>query len=280
MPDITIGRYQTIDVIPLETYAPGTIVKTMEIRGNAILSTIFIKSADPGATVKVNYFQTTSGTIDVSERLELAGHPLKDGADVLLSSQIIVTRIHNKPVVEYIVTGGDIEFGVYITVTDELASDIDSALVLDGSPFDPETSKAIPMACYDPVQDKVFFIRCEGGAIPVVLQDPGIKETFRFNGVTTPGSIQTIIDETLSATLRTFVRRATISCRAHGVWEMTADGVIIGSGHTGPSSPNDNYTFDIAEEIATSKQLKVFFRANSASPSIKLDCYVQVTQKT
>lgn len=281
MTDINLGRYQTIDAVKLATYGPGTVVKTMEIKGNAVLSSVFVKSADPGATVKVNYFQTSSGTVPDGERFDLTSHPLLDDTFAGSTSQIVVTRIHNKPRLEYIVTGGNVEFGVYQTVTDQLASDIDSALVLDQSTFDPDISKGIPIVCLDEATNQLFFLRCEGGSVPVLLQADGTKNDYTFNGDSTPGTEQTIINVVnTSGTLRTFIRRVRVACRSHGAWELLANGVIIAAGFTGPSTPNDNYTFDIPQELATNSTIQLKFLAPSSAPAICLRAFVQTTQKT
>lgn len=267
-------------VVGLDTRGPGTTRITLEVRGNALLSSLFIKSADVGATVKVNYYQTTTGTFEEdSERFDLTSHPLKGDTDAPETSQVVVTRIHNKPVLEYIVTGGNVEFGVYATVTDELASDIDSALLLDGTTFLPDVHKGIPIMCLDPDENKVFMLRCEGGAIPVFLQDQGDKKNFSFNGVTDPGVVQDLIDTVASATLETSIRKVRVVCRAHGAWELSADGVIITSGLTGPASPNTGETFITPDLLEATKNLKLQFRAHAGTIISKLDAYVQTTQK-
>lgn len=279
MPDTTINRYQTHPIIPLDVYPVGTTRLRMEVRGNAILSSIFIKSAGAGS-VKVNYFQSTTGTFpEDAERHDLTGHPLKSAADDGKTSQIVVTRVHNKPTLEFIVTGAPVEFGVYVTVTDELASDIDSALVLNEQVADLTVNKGIPIVCYDPDQNKFFFIQCEGGSIPVFLQNPGTRKLFQFNGVTTPGVVQDVINEVAHATLQTDIRRVRVSCRSHGAWELLADGVIISSGFTGPASPNNDDIFDIPEILASTKIIRLNFFSPSGHQVNKLDAYVQTTQK-
>lgn len=266
----------TRDVFKLETLGPGTHIKTLEIRGNAILSSLYVKSIDVGATIKVNYFQTTSGTVPDGERFDLNSHALisTTGTD-----QIAVTRIHNKPVVEVIITGGTVEFGLYLTVNDELATDIDAALVSDGQVANLANDKGIPIACYDEATGEWLIIRCP---LPVTISgdaDVGAKFVYQFNGTTTPGTEQALINTSTHATLITSVRSVRVSSRNHGAWELLAGGVIIGSGLVGPATPNDDFKLDIPEEVAVSTNLRLNFLAHSGQASCKLDAFVQTTRK-
>jgi hypothetical protein len=124
---INLDQFETSELLEFATRSDGTYKAQMMIRGNSILSSVFVKSVSPGATLKVNYFDTTSGTEQLSERFDLNGHALITDADVGKTFRIVVSRIHNKPIIEAVVTGGTIEFGVYVTVV----SDFPSELILD-----------------------------------------------------------------------------------------------------------------------------------------------------
>ncbi len=276
MPDLILERYMTRDVFPLETLGPGTYTKTLEIRGNAILSSVYINSIDVGASVEVKYFQTTTGTPAGGERYDLNSHaPLTTtGTD-----QIAVTRVHNKPVIEVTVAGGNVEFGVYLTVNDELATDIDAALVSDGQTANLANDKGIPIACYNETTGLWEIIRCP---IPVSIDgdaNVGDRFSYQFNNVSTPGTEQALINEATHATLITSIRRLRVSCRNHGAWELLAGGVILASGLTGPATPNDDYVFDIPEQVAVSTNLRLNYLAHSGQGACKLDAFVQTTRK-
>jgi hypothetical protein len=139
----------------------------MEIQGNSILSSVYIKSIDPGATLQVKYFDVTTGTVAGGERFDLEEHRTFTDADAGLTNRVTITRIHNKPHCEVIVSGGNVEFGIYITVVASFASDLDAALVLDGEAYRDEATKGIPLACYDEANDEMVLVRCDGNGLKV-----------------------------------------------------------------------------------------------------------------
>jgi len=121
---INLDQFETSELLELASRSDGTYKAQMMIRGNSILSSVFVKSVSPGATLKVNYFDTTSGTEQLSERFDLNSHALITDADVGETFRIVVSRIHNKPIIEAVVTGGTVEFGVYVTVVSDFPSEV------------------------------------------------------------------------------------------------------------------------------------------------------------
>lgn len=269
MPDLTLQRYMTRDVFQLKDspLGPGTYTKTLEIRGNAILSSIFVKSIDPGATIKVNYFQTTSGTIDDPERFDLNSHPLISATG---TNQIAVTRIHNKPVIEVVITGGNVEFGVYLTVNDELATDIDSALVSDGQDAELATDKGIPIACYDSANDEWMIIRCP---LPVTLSEDGTP-VHRAGSITNSNMSNNPnpLDSFNIPAGKTYrFKKIIVSTRVSGVFTLKAASAIIARGRTGPASMNSVFQFDPYKEVAAGTAMSLTFDQVYQTPS---DCNV------
>jgi len=170
--DAKILRTEDTDVLfPLAARSAGSTIQLIASNGNSCLSSLFVKTADPGTTVEVKYFQTTSGTFEEdSERQELVAHPVKGLADAGETTSILVTRLHNKPACEIIITGpGTITFGVYVSIRSETASDLDSALKLDDEVADLVSDKGIPMVCLDETgpTDVWKMVRCEDGSILV-----------------------------------------------------------------------------------------------------------------
>lgn len=277
MPDTTINRYQTHPLIPLDTYPVGTTRLKMEVRGNAILSSIFIKSAGAGS-VKVNYFQSTTGTFpEDGERHELDGHPIKSAADDGKTSQIIVTRVHNKPTVEFIVTGAPVEFGVYVTVTDELASDIDSALVLDGESADLLVNKGIPIACYNESSGLWEVIRCP---FPVSFDEGA---SVHRNGSITTSNLSNnpnALDSFSVPVGQTYrFRTAIVSTRVSGTWTLTAGGATIAKGRTGPASMNSRFPFNPYREVSAGTAVSLTFNQMHQTPSdCDVDWFLMINQ--
>lgn len=273
MPDLTLQRYMTRDVFKLETLGPGTYYKTLEIRGNAILSSVFIKSLDGGASLKVNFFQTTSGTIDDPERFDLTSH---QSLTTTGTDQIAVTRIHNKPVVEVIVAGGDVEFGVYLTVMDQLATDIDSALVTDDTDADLINEKGIPIACHNDTTGKWEILRCP---FPVTIEadNSGGSEGTPFHRqgqITTsnlsnnPNSLDSF--SVPAAKVRN-LSQVIVSTYVDGIFTLKADGAILAKGRTGPASNNVRFSFNPKMPISAGVTVTLEFDQIYQTPS---DCNV------
>ena len=180
--NITLDEFQSATYFLLETRGVGTYEQLSEIRGNSILSSIFVESIDPGATVKVNYYDTTTGA-SKGERYDLGGHDLVTVADSGDTIRILISKIHRRVVCEVIVTGGSSTFSVYATAVTSSASDIDSALARDGEDYTDPEDKAMPIAYLDDTTNQLFFVRGENGAIKVTG-----TVTALAGGKGTPGS--------------------------------------------------------------------------------------------
>lgn len=189
----TLAEFDSLEFFPLRepaggliTRGPGTYTKDTRINGNSILSSVFVHSLDVGASVKVNWYDTTTGP-NFGERFDLPSHDAIASGPI--TDRITVTRIHNKPVCEVVVTGGNAQFGVYGTVVSSFASDLDAALQFDDTPFLPDTQKGIPIMCLDESSNKLFFFRCNNGALsvdtPAVNGVASGSETIAFDNTAT-----------------------------------------------------------------------------------------------
>ena len=165
---VFLGEFETKTALELETRPPGTYYIQVMVRCNSLLSSVFVKACAGGATVKANYYDTTTGDSTTPERYDLNSHVLLGTADVGDTNRILVTKIHNKPILEVVVTGGAVEFGVYITAVTETASDLDASLKLHLQDADISEDKGLVVAGYDAVLDKFFLLPIEGGAVKVV----------------------------------------------------------------------------------------------------------------
>lgn len=277
-----LKEFESFRVLDIEARSAGTILPgEIHIQGNSILSSVFVTAIDPGMTLKINYFDTSSGTFDRDmERFELDGHDLiDDSITVPLTQRLTVTRIHNKPQIEVVITGaGTVTFGLYFTVVSSFATDLDAALIREGDTFVPTDTRAIPIACLDETAGTLHFLRCDGGSLSV-SETLGDKNDFTFDGTSTPGVEQDLVDETLSATLRTFVRHVRVACRNHGNWKLLNDTTMIAAGLTGPAMTNDDYTFNIPYELAPSENLTLKFTGLTGDPASMLRAFVQTEQK-
>ena len=162
LPLVQISEFQSIILFDLSSRGPGTYRLPLQVKGNSILSSLLVTEVDTGATIKVNYFQTTSGN-DVNERSELAGHIIKTSPSSD-SDTIIVARMHFKPVCEVIIEGGNVKFGVMVTMVSAFASDIESSLFRDQQEFS-GSERGIPLITVDDETDSFRFLRSRNGQL-------------------------------------------------------------------------------------------------------------------
>jgi hypothetical protein len=114
---LNLDRFDSRPLIPLEARAAGTYTQKLLVDGNAILSSLFIESFTGSPTLKINYYDTSTGQ-EIGERNELKGHD-ELSAGAVITDRVVVTGFHNKIVVEAVVTGaGSVTFGVYGTTND------------------------------------------------------------------------------------------------------------------------------------------------------------------
>lgn len=119
---IQLDAFQSDAWLKLETRGPGVYIQIGEVMAGAMLSSVFVESMDAGASLKVNYFDATTGA-SVGERFDLKSHDLITAPG---NDRIMVVRHHNRLGCEAIVTGGNVKFSVYGTALP--AADISEAM--------------------------------------------------------------------------------------------------------------------------------------------------------
>ena len=203
LPDVVQLRDgETLSLFVLESRAgPLTQQKRMSILGESILSSVFIKACDAGATLDVKYFDTTTGTNpEDGERFDLNSHAQFTSADVGVTNRILVARIHNKPICEITVAGGSVEFGVYVSVRSETATDANLPKEGDAVDFDDDGGQ--PVMCVDE-NNEYKFLRCDENGLIVSVTGtvdlPATKE--RLYGTA-------LVADTVTATLITHMPTA------------------------------------------------------------------------
>lgn len=194
---VNLDQFETQTALELLARGAGTYRAKMMVRGNSLLSSVYIKSASPGATLKVNYFDTTSGDESTGERFDLTSHALLTDANVGQTHRIVVSRLHNKPQIEAIVTSGTVEFGVYVTAVADFPVSFDGASVaiegpvtvtgtvalsdskLNASTVELGTDKGLPVLTYDPSDGKFYLLRSTGGVLRTTVDDNVRQEILR-----------------------------------------------------------------------------------------------------
>ncbi len=162
----TLHEYESDSVLPLVSRSPGVYEQELLIRGNSLLATVFVDGADPGATVKVEWWDATTGK-DLGEEFILGEHDVLTSGGV---SRKTITRIHDKPTLRATVAGGNATFSVYVTVVSAFASDLDSALKLHDTAVQVSRDKGIPIAAWDTSDDNWKFLRTKNGRLQVDVQ--------------------------------------------------------------------------------------------------------------
>ena len=261
---INLDQFHTNDVLKMDVRGAGTYKAKMAIRGNSLLSSVYIKSIDPGVTLKVNYYDTTTGTDGTSERFDLVSHDLLTDANAGETVRITVPRIHNKPQVEAIVTGGNVEFGVYITVVSTLVSDLDLALVRDGDTFFPLINKGMPTVCLDRDTGLLHFLTCQDGAISVTTAEQGEPYFISGNVNSDPGVEVTLFSFTVPIATTRKIKSLDVISEAPGLFYLESGGSEIAAGIIFEARKNISLKFDPARPISAGTLVELKYLADAS----------------
>lgn len=274
---IPLNEFQTQTLLPLEVRAVGTYRVPLRVQGNSLFSSLYVRSLDVGASVEVKYYEQTTGT-ETGERRDLTSHPVITTAAQTPSTRLI-TPFHNMPVLEVIVAGGNVEFGVLVTVVATFASDLDSALKLHMQAVNLVNDKGLPNVLYDPTDGKWYFAEGRAGRLVTASELPGVPILRANRLVTTPGASLLLLDLTVPPAKTWKVRQANIICRMHGTYDVLLDAELIGSGRTGPASPNTRFPWVPFIEAPAGGILQVAFTAAAGTAPADVDAYLMATEE-
>jgi len=269
-----LNSFQTQTLFLLEERGPGVYTQEMLIEGNSLLSSVYVESADPGATVEVKYYDFTTGLKTV-ERFDLNDpHPVISDAEAPITDRRLVSKIHNKPIIEVTVLNGNVKFGVYVTVVLSFATDLDAALQLDGETANLSTDKGMPFMCYDEATGKFHFIRCDGGTLPVsIAGEVGDPVHLTYNGLSTPGIEQTLISSTVPVGKSRNMSKIYMSGRQPGTYTIDDGTNIIGTGRIGPSNLVSTFRWEPRLELVSGTSTNLKFTSLSGTPASDIDAY-------
>jgi hypothetical protein len=257
---VFLGEFETKTLLELETRGPGTYNVKMMVRCNSLLSSVFIKT-NAGATVQANYFDTTSGDEATPERYDLQSHdPLSTPG---VTNRILVTKIHNKPQLELIVTGGTVEFGVYVTAVSTSASDIDSALIRDGDTFFQTSNKAIPIACLDEATGKLEFIRCPLKVSIVSDDSNGTPYFLRGKVNAIPDGAVTVFSTTVPVGTIRSLKHLWVTALNDGDFSLEAGGFEIAAGRIDNVAHNVSFRFFPARPISAGTLIELKYNSDT-----------------
>lgn len=274
---IGLNDFQTQTLLQLESRAPGVHLVRMRVQGNSLFSSVFVQSMDAGATVTVKYYEQTTGG-EVGERRDINQHPVISLAAQSPSTRLI-TPFHNMPVLEVTVAGGNVTFGVLVTVVATFASDLDSALKLHMQAVNLTNDKGLPQVLYDPTDGKWYFAEGRAGRLVTSSELTGTPILRANRLVTTPGLSQLLLDLAVPVGKTWKMRQADIVCRMHGTYDILLDYELIGSGRTGPASPNTRFPWTPFIEAPTGAILQVAFTAATGTAPADADAYLMATEE-
>lgn len=267
LPLVRLGDKQTNNIIARTVHAPDTYLVPLQIQGNSLFSSVWVKSIAPGATLLVSYFETTTGNLG-EERVDIVSHEIITAAQLDpvygFTAQRTVTPFHNKPICEITLTGGSAEFGIYVTVIDTFASDMDAALVFDNELADLSKDKAIPIAGLD-ASNRFQMLQVVDGALRVQAEivEAGSSSTpvFQFGAVL--GVVSNVLTEimTLSVPLTKKIAIKNVSVSGDNIATyfvvVGVDTVAVKRTYFG-SSLNELFEFANALTLDSSQSLTVF----------------------
>lgn len=277
---LRFSQYESKAIVPLGTRSAGVYEQKMAVAGNSLLSSVFVEYADVGASVLVEYYDSSTGS-DAGEEYFLAAHDPMSSA--VSTTRILVSNLHDKPIVRCTVTGGNVRFGVYASVVLTSASDIDNALQRENEQTNLVLDKGMPVMVYDEINGVWRFARGEGGIqdVRVVgniqIGEPGEALFVDSSDTTTPGSEQSLMTYTVPALKTMNLLSVQIVCRQETSFQIYGDSTLIGSGRTGASSPNVNFVYRVARSFAAGKLIEVKATARSGSAAAPIECYLQAT---
>jgi len=149
---------ETVAVKELSATPAGTYYNQLWAEGNAIVSTVFVESLDPGASIMVT-FEDVGLSESSADKVWLGGHEILNNANAI--SKTSITRFHNKPRIKTVISGGSVTYGQWVTLKTEAISDIQFGLgkttVFTGSTTASQLT-AIPSSEGQPIQQ--LSIRC------------------------------------------------------------------------------------------------------------------------
>lgn len=270
-----LALYEERIVIPIQQLDVGTHIYSITPQGNAVLSTLFVKLIDLGGSIKANYYDYGPGDGSTpGERVDLTSHQLISAGDPL-SDRVIVTRMHNRLVLEVIVTGAPVIAGVLITVQADFPQDFG---FLDGQESNLANDRGNALVLYDPTQNKWFVLRGNGGNL-LTTQYPGISIPLSFEGTTTPGVEVEVISHTVGAGKIRHLHQCKVSCSTQGKYSIFHGSTLIGSGRTGPGKGEGSHEWRPMYDVPAGDTFRVNYYSVHP-PTTDLEVFLDTTEES
>lgn len=243
--------YETLNIYKPEVRAGGAFEQIILIQGNSILSTLFIDSLASGSV------QVVFEEIIYEDQVK----PLFSRSYSAPGTYEFWTHPFHTKIKITITTTDTSKFTIKSTVRTDV--ELLRTSSLDGAEFNPADNKHIPMGCYDPDQDKLFFIRCKNGVLVTDPIDTGDPIFIDGQTATTPGVQQTLFTSLVPVGKTHILSKVHISCSIGGKWLADIDSVIIGSGRVASGSPDSTLEFTPRRKLLAGQTFRVRFTSKS-----------------
>lgn len=176
---LILKQFESSALIPMQEFEEGIYYAQVQTNNNALLSSLLVSDVENGASVVVNYFQTSAAN-EKFERTDITSHNTFT-APSISAQQIIVSRIHNKVIAEIIIVGGKVTCGVFCTAVGYSISDIDTQLKLSGTPVNFLSDKGLPVLSVDE-KNEFAFLKTNNGSL-LVEEKQGGEPVYVFNEI-------------------------------------------------------------------------------------------------
>ena len=157
-----LGLYDTLS-LTRGFKDPGVYYFPLNTVGNAVLSSVYVKSGT--GTAQVNWFDYGASNIETpAARVDLFSHPpLTAGMD----DRHLVSRLHNHARVELIVTGGPVEVFILLTLVADfpIEGEVSIKGYVEGEGSTPGTNTGIAISVLDPLDNKYYIAQGNKGAL-------------------------------------------------------------------------------------------------------------------
>jgi len=274
-PTIRIGEHETV-AITRAALPDGTHTFTVHSAGNAVLSSVYVRSGAGTAEVRW-YDYGASNDETLAARVELQAHPALAAGG---KSRLLVTRIHANARVEVVVAGGGAEVMVLATMVADFPVDLASG-ALDGATANLGSDEGLPIAVYDPAQGKFFLLRGPGGYIATDPEGPGEGKVLEAPATALPapgGSPIVLATGTVPAGKTWRLRYGEVVCRGYGRWALTVDGARKAGGVTSAAREHDRVDLPLGMKATAGQVVAISYTYSHGPAGIDADGFIGLTE--
>lgn len=114
--------------------------------------------------------------------------------------------------------------------------------------------------------------------LPVEVVEAGAPTFFDDGRLSTPGSDQILIDQTVPINFTWRLKNVVIVSRFQSQWQLLANGTPIAGGRTGAARPSSGFPFLPYRLINSTVELQLVFSQTDGTPAAWVESYLQLEQ--